>query len=44
MNSFVHLKVHTEYSIVDGIVRIEDLMDRAMQYQMPAVAVTDRVN
>src|SRR3990167_1387948 len=44
MTSFVHLKVHTEYSIVDGMVRIDELMDRVAEYTMPAVAITDRIN
>ena len=41
---FIHLKLHTEYSIVDGAVRIVDLIDCARAMKMPAVAVTDRMN
>jgi len=41
---FVHLHVHTEYSLLDGMIRIEDLVERADQCQMPAVAVTDHGN
>jgi len=38
---FVHLRLHTEYSLEDGMVRIGELIDRAVELGMPAVAVTD---
>ncbi len=38
---FVHLHVHTEYSLLDGAIRIHDLITRAKQYNMPALAITD---
>ncbi len=38
---FVHLRLHTEYSLEDGAVRIADLVRRTAEMQMPAVAVTD---
>jgi len=41
---FVHLHLHTEYSIVDGIVRIPLLMEKCRSLGMPAVALTDRSN
>jgi len=41
---FVHLHVHTQYSLLDGTIRIEDLLKRAKEYQMPAVAMTDHGN
>ncbi|MEM7304484.1 MAG: DNA polymerase III subunit alpha [Pseudomonadota bacterium] len=41
---FIHLRVHSEYSIVDGLVRIPALMDKAAQLDMPAVALTDFSN
>ena len=41
---FVHLRVHSEYSLVDGIVRIKPLVQRAVDYGMPAIAITDQVN
>jgi DNA polymerase-3 subunit alpha len=41
---FVHLHLHTEYSIVDGIVRIPLLMEKCHLLGMPAVALTDRSN
>jgi len=41
---FVHLHVHTEYSMVDSTVRIPGLVERCAQEQMPAVALTDQNN
>lgn len=41
---FVHLSCHTEYSLVDGLVRIDDLVAKAQKLQMPAVAITDISN
>jgi DNA polymerase-3 subunit alpha len=43
-NGFVHLHLHTEYSLVDGIVRIKPLVDAVAAAQMPAVAVTEQGN
>ena len=41
---FVHLNVHTEFSIVDGLVRVEELIKTVRTLEMPAVAVTDHAN
>jgi len=41
---FVHLRLHTEYSISDGLVRIPSLMQAVADAGMPAVAMTDQVN
>ncbi len=41
---FVHLHLHTEYSLLDGAIRIKDLMARAKEFRMPAVAMTDHGN
>ncbi len=41
---FVHLHLHTEYSIVDGTVRIPALMEQCAAHGMPAVALTDQSN
>jgi len=38
---FVHLHVHTEYSLLDGAIRIKDLLSRSKDLGMPAVAITD---
>ena len=42
--SFVHLHLHSEYSLVDGLVRIKPLVKAAATAGMPAVAVTDQTN
>lgn len=38
---FVHLHVHSEYSLLDGAGRIKDLVKRASELEMPAIALTD---
>jgi DNA polymerase III subunit alpha len=43
-DSFVHLHLHTEYSLLDGAVRMRELMNRAVEMGMPAVAMTDHGN
>ncbi len=43
-DSFVHLHVHSEYSMLDGAARIEPLVKAAAEGQMPAIAVTDHGN
>jgi DNA polymerase III subunit alpha len=42
--SFVHLHCHSEYSLLDGANRLEDLVRRAMELEQPALAVTDHGN
>ncbi|MFV2055762.1 MAG: DNA polymerase III subunit alpha [Thiohalomonadales bacterium] len=44
LSPFVHLLVHSEYSLVDGVVRIKSLVNAAKEGAMPAVAVTDQHN
>ncbi len=44
MNEFVHLHLHTEYSLLDGACRIEELLDQAAAQQMRALAVTEHGN
>lgn len=41
---FIHLRVHTEYSLVDGTVRIKPLMSAVAENNMPAIALTDQGN
>ncbi|WP_250463665.1 DNA polymerase III subunit alpha [Microbulbifer litoralis] len=41
---FVHLRVHSEFSLIDGLVRIKPLVARAEELQMPALALTDQSN
>ncbi len=43
-DSFVHLHVHTEYSMLDGAARLPDLFSRAAAMGMPALAMTDHGN
>ena len=43
-DSFVHLHLHTEYSLLDGAVRMRALMNEAVKMKMPAVAITDHGN
>jgi DNA polymerase III subunit alpha len=43
-DSFVHLHLHTEYSLLDGSIRMKDLMKKAAEFGMPAVAITDHGN
>jgi DNA polymerase-3 subunit alpha len=44
MSDFVHLHLHSEYSLLDGACRIEELLDRAVQLKMPAMAITEHGN
>ena len=44
MKEFVHLRLHTEFSLIDGLVRIPALMGEVAAQGMPAVAVTDATN
>lgn len=44
MRPFVHLHVHTQYSLFDGLTRIPDMVAKAKDLNMPAVAITDHGN
>ncbi len=44
MSEFVHLHCHTEYSLLDGAIRLKDLCNRAKDFGMPAAAITDHGN
>jgi DNA polymerase-3 subunit alpha len=44
MAEFVHLHLHTEYSLLDGACRIDELLDQAVKLKMPAIAVTEHGN
>ncbi|WP_084057821.1 DNA polymerase III subunit alpha [Desulfacinum hydrothermale] len=44
MPPFVHLHVHSQYSLLDGAIRLQDLIETAKGFGMPAVAVTDHGN
>jgi DNA polymerase-3 subunit alpha len=41
---FVHLHLHSEYSLLDGACRIEELLDKAVELKMPALAITEHGN
>lgn len=41
MGSFVHLHLHTEWSLLDGAIRIDDLLERLLEYKMSGCAITD---
>jgi len=43
-DSFVHLRLHTEYSLVDSVVRVPELIEAVAASNMPAVALTDQDN
>jgi len=42
--NFIHLRLHSEYSLVDGIVKIKPLIKQVSALNMPAVAITDQSN
>src|SRR6476620_11311736 len=44
MSDFVHLHLHSEYSLLDGACRIEELLDKAVELKMPAMAITEHGN
>ena len=41
---FVHLKLHTEFSLTNGLVRIKPLIKQLVDEEFPAVAITDQSN
>ncbi|MCK5666051.1 MAG: PHP domain-containing protein, partial [Thiotrichaceae bacterium] len=43
-NQFIHLNLHTEFSIVDSIVRLKPLIKAVQDAEMPAIAITDQSN
>jgi DNA polymerase-3 subunit alpha len=44
VSEFVHLHLHTEFSLLDGACRIDELLDQAVKLKMPAIAVTEHGN
>ena len=44
MTDFVHLHLHSEYSLLDGACRIDELLDQAVELKMPAMAITEHGN
>jgi DNA polymerase-3 subunit alpha len=43
-DNFVHLHLHTQYSLLDGALRMNDLFEQAEKFGMPAIAMTDHGN
>jgi len=43
-SKFVHLHTHSHYSLLDGLIKIDDLIDEAVRLGMPAIALTDHGN
>ena len=44
MTDFVHLHLHSEFSLLDGACRIEEVLDKAVELKMPALAITEHGN
>lgn len=44
LSAFIHLHLHTEYSLSDGLIRIDQLIARAVELGLPAIAITDQSN
>ena len=42
--NFVHLHVHTQYSLLDGMIRLDELFKKVKEFSMPAIAITDHGN
>ncbi len=43
-SDFVHLHLHSEYSLLDGACKVSEVVSKAVEYDMPAVAITDHGN
>ena len=41
MSKLIPIHVHTEYSLLDGMIRVGDLVDYAVKNELPAIAITD---
>ncbi len=44
MTNFIHLRVHSGYSLLEGAIKVKDLLELCKKYNMPAVAITDTGN
>lgn len=43
-SDYVPLHLHTQYSLLDGAIRVEELIEKALEYKLPAMAITDHGN
>ncbi|MEN6423294.1 MAG: DNA polymerase III subunit alpha [Smithella sp.] len=43
-SDFVHLHLHTQYSLLDGMIRLDELFKKVKEFAMPAIAITDHGN
>ena len=43
-NNFIHLHLHSEYSISDSLIRVNDLINKASDVEVPSVSITDHNN
>jgi DNA polymerase-3 subunit alpha len=43
-SGYVPLHLHTHYSLLDGAIRIDDMIEKALEYRLPAIAITDHGN
>ena len=41
---FIHLRVHSDYSMMDGLNKVKPILGKVSEYKMPAVAITDQMN
>ena len=41
---FIHLRVHSDYSMMDGLNKVKPILGKVSEYNMPAVAITDQMN
>ena len=42
--NYVHLRVHSDFSMMDGLNKVKPLLERAQSLDMPAIAITDQMN
>ena len=43
-SEFIHLRVHSDFSMMDGLNKVKPLLDECVKQEMPAIALTDQMN